>query len=306
MRDVSLAFGAGLTLPLLAVAGAFALGGVLGPLIQQTVVANLFHYPADPADVNHQQLTGAVFASPAVWATTLAVTCVGAWRRLANRYEHRSTFPHGPAAAALIAILNTLPFATHTYAHYWLQILPWAALLAAAGLARLAPQARPEDARSAGRAARAKLATIGGPLLLASALALTTLVPALLVVYAPQRSEAMTSEAGVGPWINKHIPAQARLLVAPAEPEYYFMAGHDPVTPYVYLLPINMTPALDAQVEQDLRAHRFDAVVWRSDPNAPDHQVPYAGMHAVLLSSYHAVVTYPAQGLTLYEPNTTG
>jgi hypothetical protein len=307
MRDIALAFSAGLTLPLIAVAGAFALGGVLGPLIQQAVLANLFHYPADPADFNRELLTEAVFASLAVWATTLVVICVGAWRWLAHRHEQRSImFPYGPAAVALIAVLNTLPFATHAYPHYWLQILPWAALLTAAGLARFTPRVRTGDGGSAGQAGRVGLAVVGGPLLLASALALTALLPALLAVNTPQRAEVMTSQADVGPWINQHAPAPARLLVAPADPQYYFVAGRDPITPYVYLLPINMTPTLDAQVQQDLRAHRFDAVVWHADPAAPDHQRPYAGIYAVLLSSYHVVATYPAQGLILYEPNTAG
>jgi hypothetical protein len=104
-----------------------------------------------------------------------------------------------------------------------------------------------------------------------------------------------------GRWIAASTPPGARVLVAPDEPEYYYLSGRMAVTSYVYLLPINISDALVAQVTDDVLAVRFDAIVWAGGP--PDRSL--APVYRALLLRYYPAGSDPELGLQMYLPNTT-
>jgi len=107
---------------------------------------------------------------------------------------------------------------------------------------------------------------------------------------ASARPPDLRQQASVGAWIARYAPPGTRLLVAPAEPEYYYLADNAPSGAFVYLLPINLTPALLAQVADDLRAGRYDVVVWDRDSGVGGDAAYFAGLanlRRILAGQYH-------------------
>jgi hypothetical protein len=307
-RDQLVAFGellAGFVAPWLALGVVFAAFGGLSPLIDQVVIANI-RYPSDRlSDVISLAKTGFGFFR-LIWLAALAAVAYGLWRWLGLGGAARRIPSVGAIAAVVIGALNLLPFKSHAYYHYWLQVLPWAAILSALSLAGIVHLATEALGR---REAGALAAT---PRLLAVPVLLT-----LVIVFATTRSISPTnfksdygglqSQAAVGTWIAAHTTPDARLLVAPAQPEFYFLSGHVPVTTYIYLLPVNFSDSLVGQVSDDLNAERFDLVAWQSWPDLQSDtscNPPLGDVCQALHAHYHVVDMDQTEEITLYAPNT--
>lgn len=284
------AFLIGLVAPWLLVCAAWAVSGGLYALWDQIVISNLLHYPPDPTRV--VKLVIARDALPLLWITPIIVGLVGLARWSGIAARTRSAPSMASVALWLIGGLGLIPFSTHAFQHYWVQVVPFAALLTALGVFALLDAWRPP--------ARSSLPSrLAAPLLLA-----------LLVTWVgwhgtiPDRLQAngnlLHSQVVAAQWIASHTTAGESLLVVPSEPEYYFLAGRPPSTSYLYLLPINVTPALVVQIEDQLASHAFGAVVWQEGDMTLQPAIP--AIYAAITAHYHLVATEPAQHLELWEP----
>lgn len=285
------AFGVGLTAPWLLVFMVWAAAGGLGALWDQMVISNLLHYPPDPT--RPVKLVIARDAMPLLWLVPIAVGIVGLarWSGVAARL--RSAPSIASVALWLIGGLALIPFSTHAFLHYWVQVVPFAALLTALGVFAILDAWRPPTRSSP----TSRLAT---PLLLAL---LVTLVGwhGTVLDRLQANGNLLQSQVEAAQWIASHTTTGEAILVAPSEPEYYFLAGRPPSTSYLYLLPINVTPELIAQIEGQLTSHAFGAVIWQEGGMAL--QSPNPALHAVLTAHYHLVATEPVRQLELWEPS---
>lgn len=295
------AFVAGLTAPWLVVISLFGLAGAEQPLIQQVVVANL-RYPPAPADITQQMVSYAVTQFPLVWLAAPVVVIASAavyFRGVRCKDAHVRLNP-GLVAAALAGTLNWTPIVSHAFLHYFVQVLPWAALLCASGLVALLdlwrPHARPVDASWVDATLRALLLPVTLGLVLA--FSLSDSLPASADMNTA--SAGLRSQIQAGEWIRARTRPNARVLVLPAEPELYYLSGKQPVTHDVYILAVNRTDALMATLNRQVADGRFDAIVWQTAPGAPDFGPGWAATYAILKQRYQAVSSYPQLGLILY------
>jgi hypothetical protein len=305
------ALAAGVIVPWLVVVSLFALAGGLQPMFNQVVVANITN-PSDSFKTNKALIIGALELIPFISLVPLAVVGVGVLRWLLRRARAYRAPGIGSIACVAIGGLNLAPFYSHAYLHYWLSVLPWAALLTALGLMVVADWIRPSFLRFLG----SMLSFLNIPLGqrrtgVEKSLAMLVLGVVLaahvwgLAMAQPPYYTVMKQQIAVGAWITQLIPQGARLLVAPAEPEYYYLSGQLPVTSFVYLLPVNLTPTLLGQVLDALRTHQFDRVVWY-DAYEDASQPVYVEIHQQLVVSYHSISVDTAIGLTLFAPDYTG
>ncbi len=300
---------AGVLIPWLVVCGLFALAGALGPLIDQVVISNVARYPSDSPTEIVRAMRDSIQAFRALWyvaGVVVAAGAVGAWRWIRSGGDGQRRAPSlGVVTSVLIGALALLPFKSHAYPHYWLQVAPWAALLAALGFAavvdammngwRVRPQRTTWPAAARPRPLLAWALVVG--------IILVTCARALLASAWPPD---LRQQADVGAWIAGYAPPGTRLLVAPAEPEYYYLANHAPSDAFVYLLPINLTPSLLAQISADLHTGRYDVVVWDRDSRVGGDAAYFAELAALrrtLAERYHVAAAHGT--LQIYVRNTT-
>ncbi len=289
------AFAAGLVAPWLLVVGFFAAQAGLQPFLNQVIIAN-FHYPPDPLKVTWKLVQGAfysmplAFVLPVIYALVLGVIALRAPSRLRERLNF------GLVAAAMTALLNLAPFASHGYYHYWLQILPWTLLLCGAAIVDLLVVARPA-LTAVGQESDAPLRAAVLPFIMVGLLGFAGSGGR------PDISAQYDRQIEGGNWIRQSVPSDARLLVAPAQPEYYFLSGHQPVTDYIYILPVNQSPALLARVNDQISSGAFDYVVWQTNPGMPYYEPQFQDTYGLLNQRYHVVSTDDQLGLILYAIN---
>jgi 4-amino-4-deoxy-L-arabinose transferase-like glycosyltransferase len=294
----------GTLVPWLVIGALFAAAGGLQPMINQVLWANI-HYPADSFETVKNGLLVVVAADPLIPLLPPLIIGVG----LARWLPRPGHAPHAPGlgtvGVTLLYVFNLAPFFAHAYPHYWLPVAPWAALLAALGLVTVFGWMQPR--MSAALASLSRLSVIQAMqtrmklrrLFVALLLALIVLAGAGSIDATFQaRCALLQPQLAAGAWIARYTPPGARLLIAPAEPEYYYLSGQLPVTAYIYIFPVNSSPALLAEVSDQLRTRRFNVVVWE-DVSAPI----YLGIRQQLFAHYHAVAADATEHLTLYLPN---
>ena len=293
-------FAAGLIVPWLLVLGAFALAGAFGPMWQQVVVSNITHYPAD--GTLRSRLNLGIGRLPLVWLTPVALAALGVARWIGwwpGAHGGRGPAP-SPASVALwvIMALAAVPFATHSYAHYWLQLLPSAVLLTALAIIALLEVWRPSvPALAAPRSVPVRL--LGPVVVLAIVLLGTSSV--LPTSQAKALGQQLQTQNSFGQVIAANTAPTDRIVVMPAEAEYYFLSNRAPATSTIYIQVINITPALIAGVENDLDAQRYQAVVWRLGPFNDWPQL--AEVYGHLRAHYQLVAQDTTQGLQLWKPD---
>jgi hypothetical protein len=299
---------AGMLLPWVVVCGLFALAGALGPMIDQVVISNVARYPSDSLAEIVGGMRDAIQAFRALWyvaGVVVAAGAVGAWRWHSHGDSQRRAPSPGAVTSVLIGALGLLPFKSHAYPHYWLQVAPWAALLAALGCA-VVVDAIVDAWRVSSRQTTLRPVGMRPGILLAWALVVgVMLVTCGRSLLASARPPDLREQASVGAWIARYAPPGARLLVAPADPEYYYLAENAPSDAFVYLLPINLTPSLLAQVSADLHTGRYDVVVWDRESGVGGDAAYFAGLAALrrtLAERYHLAAAHGT--LQVYVLNT--
>lgn len=309
---------AGVLFPWLVIVGLFTLAGALEPLFNQVVVANVV-YPADPFSLRESQIDEAIKAMWPIFLVPPIVVVTGVLRWLDQRSGARRLPGTGAVAAAVIAACNLMPFYSHAYLHYWLQVEPWTILLTAMGLMTIVGWLRPFLVDFMKGIPSLPSVPLGqrrvglGQLLLLALLGIVLLVGSARIVTSPTyhaRYQVLKEQIAAGPWIAQHTPIGSRLLVAPAQPEYYYLSDRLPVTSYIYLLPVNLSPALVAQVIKQVQAEQFDRIIWyvaydtyTQPANVEIYQQITAHYHSIATDDI--VATSPAQ-LVLYVPDGSG
>ena len=292
---LSLALLAGVAAPWCLALVVSAAQGALPDFLQDVIVINLVAYPPDsPASVQTGILT-ALIAFLALWIAAASVAGPVLVQALLPRRFGTSRWGAPAAAVAVTALLNIAPCFAHSYLHYWLEALPWASLLAALRLGELAVAWR----RGGGARHRSVIARRAiGTSLLATGTVVTLVFQGLVTLTAPAAFHQLERQIALGREIAAHTPQGARLLIGPAEPEYYFLADRMPSTTYIYLLPINGDMALAAA--DDIHAERFDTIVWffksdvASDARIVDTQSGALALH------YQATATDPTLHIVIY------
>ncbi|HEX8997913.1 MAG TPA: hypothetical protein VF812_17935 [Ktedonobacterales bacterium] len=268
----------GAATPWLAISALFALAGALRQFVYQTAIVSVFEYPT--AQRGLQVTLVIVGAALLVYAGPLLLLASSLVTRLGLRAKRAIRFDPIVVALALLILLHLLTVVAHPYPHYMVQALPWLALLlaiAVAGDAASHPAAR-RQMRALDRFGRpGRLAVLGLPLFTGLALA---------VQAESSNTRALSEQVAVGSWIASQTPPHARLLIAPAEPEFYYLSGRAPSTPYVYLLPVDYASFPLASVTDDIRARRFDVVVWLPNTVESDAPAQLAAMRRALDSAY--------------------
>ena len=213
----------------------------------------------------------------------------------------------GAMTCVLIAVFNLIPMKSHAYFHYYLQVLPWAALLVGISFLallavwqRLVPRLNPQADVARLLPSQALLA--GVLLIVLVGAAAGQLVPTDQWRYDIVQ---LRGQAAVGAWIASYTPPNARLLIAPAEPEDYYFADRSPAASYVYILPINLSPALLAQLSEQITAHRYDVIAWQTSGGGNGREPYFAGVEQTLTAHYHAIATNTYLQLSIYVPNGT-
>lgn len=100
-----------------------------------------------------------------------------------------------------------------------------------------------------------------------------------------------------------YTPPGAHMNVLPAEPEYYYLANRTTDASYVYLLPVNITPALMHQLQAQIASHHYTVIVWQESGGGNGHEPIFAGLYITLKANYHVVAIYPGPETYIFEPN---
>lgn len=269
---------AGVVAPWLAVSTLFIVVGGGRQFIYDVALVSVFGYPpARNGLAVTEVLLGAlltVYCGPTLLLLITLVTHAKAIPMAMTRIDVKI------AALALLITLRLLTVVEHPYPHYLIQLLPWLALLLAASVAWRTQE------RRAGRMFRpmldhigryGRLTLLGLPMLIGLALALQNMRGGITAL-----SEQIATGARIAAVTSPHT----RLLIAPAEPEYYYLSGRLPVTPYVYLLPVDYATFPLASVTGDIRAQRFDVVVWAPHSMQNDAPQQFATMLQTLQQRY--------------------
>lgn len=266
---------ASLAAPWLLIGAAFAVAGAFNQFFYQVITANLVAYPPTTGFSNKPLAVAFYLLLIALGPLTLTIA-----RLIYNlrRRGERSRRQQGRALlVALLALLPVFPFIPHPYPHYLIQALPWLAFLLALGVCGSLNAVEPIPGQ------RMRLA-------LASALALSIFTAVSLAIPSLSVNRAqLMRQVAAGAAIARVTGPSARLLIAPADPEYYYLSGRAPVTSYIYLLPINRAQYPIAQVTNDIRARRFDVVVWLPNTVQSDSPTAFAVMFSTLRQSYTTV-----------------
>jgi 4-amino-4-deoxy-L-arabinose transferase-like glycosyltransferase len=291
-------FVAGFIAPWLLICAVFALAGAFTPMWQQIVISNLTHYPSDGSGLRGRLGLG-IGPLPLIWLVPVAVGLAGIVRWIGWWPGRR----HGPApsqasvALWIVMLLAGVPFATHSYLHYWLQLLPSAALLTALAIFSVLDGWHMVSTRmiAGGMPLRLLVPTV---LLVLQLLALGNPLP-------PTQFRNFWGELrgqdAAGQVIATHTAPGSRIVVMPAEAEYYFLSDRMPATPTIYIQAINLTPALVSSVEADLSAYRYSAVVWIRGVFTNWPQI--IAIHHQLTTHYHLVATVSQHALEVWLPN---
>lgn len=306
LAAISLGFAA----PWLLACSVFALTGGIGSLLRDVVAANLGGYPPDPSDQVLSSIASALALCPIVWVTTSGAVALVAFQSFSSRQFRAGADVSRGATLAILVVCGSLPLTAHAFLHYWLQLLPWSCLLAAWLIVKGAAL-RHAVGQQTRRGTIALWLWVPGLLVLAIC-GLVSVVASLTIAGIAYGARIQTTEqVAFAAQVAAFAPPDTRLLVGPAEPEYYVLAARPPSTPYVYLLPVDLTQdRLDAAV-RDIDQGRFDAIVWgvgwdpaRSEYRAASNPLPPSPasrrLESAIQGRYRVEYVDAALGLAIY------
>jgi|GEM_PF-4851318 len=274
---------AGVAVPWLVLCLIFAALGGLRRFVYQVALVSVIGYPAAPGSI--QTSLGIGLALLVVYAGPVALLIWAIARHmLADHASTRNPLSRPRIAAVVpLLVLQAAPILAHPYPHYLIMAMPWLALLFAVAIDRTAMTGR-MDGMVHGRLQR--IGRAASPVLITLSLATSIRLAAMSTSSA---AHALTTQVTTGARIAAEAPRGASVLVVPAEPEYYYLSGRLPVTPYVYLLPVNHSTYPLAEVTDAIRARRFDVVAWCPDTVQSDSPAAYAAMLQALNQTYRVV-----------------
>ena len=228
---------AGYVLPLAATALWFAAHGALADLWRDAVVVNAVAYPRSAWSVLAHGNWINLRAFPLLWMGVLVAAGMALRRRSAEL-----------ALLWLLLLAGLLPLSHRAYGHYVLQALPPAALLAAWGLSQTWQGLR------------------GHPVGLRGALALLLAALALVDLPAWPRYLAYTRQLAaqqdeVAATVQRLSRPDQPVLAVSAAAQLYFLSERPPASRWLYLYPVNTTPARVDEMAALITRHAAAVVV---------------------------------------------
>lgn len=243
---------AGCGLPLALAAGYFAARGALPDVWRDVVWVNLVDYAPERARALLRGNLVNLRTFPLLWLS-LALALFLWPPRL-----RRSGQPQVATLLWLALLTGLLPLLHHSYGHYLLQALPSAAVLGGAGLA----------------AGWQRLA--GGPRLVRVAVAIFVVVLALIDLPAWPRYLVYTEglvrqQQAAAAFIRAETAADEPILAVTAAPQFYFLSGRQPASRWLYLYPVDYTPAREAELAALIASRDVSTIVVDDSNPVPWH-----------------------------------
>jgi hypothetical protein len=267
-------------------------------LLEDVAVSSLARYPADPVALVQSRAILALAAAPVIWAGTLVALANWARSSAAARVRGWTSRDAQIAALVLLAALNFVPFLSHAYLHYWLQVVPWATLLAATGIHEwLRRKHEPGPSMAYPR----RLGRALGTGIVGCAAFITACVPLGFTALVPSLHQQLLDQQRIADIIAADSPPGSSVLIGPAEPEYYFLANRLPPVPDVYLLPINLTDGTLRTLLAAVADRRFDVIVWQPHRDGVLDQPDYLRIEQAIRQHYSIVLNDGGSGVTIYR-----
>lgn len=252
---------AGCVLPLAVTAAAFASQGALSDLWRDAVWANATAYP--------RQSLSVLVRGNLTNLRSFPLLAVGVLCGLV--FSPPSLRRRGPRQAEtllwLVLASGLLPLLHRFYGHYVLQALPAAAALAGIGLAAgwQKMSGRPRWVRGTAVALFVLLALIDGPRW-PGYLAFTGRLA---------EDQRQTAEA-----VRTLTEPDEPILAISAAPQFYFLSQRPPATRWLYLYPVNYTPAHEAELVDLIASRAVKAIVVDDGNPVPWHDRLRAAVEA--------------------------
>ncbi|MEZ4771320.1 MAG: hypothetical protein R2844_23240 [Caldilineales bacterium] len=271
---------AGCALPLAITTAYFAANGALADLWRDAVWVNLTSYPRlSPMTLvrgNFVNLRG----FPLLW---LGVLLTVAFARPRFRREAQ---PDASALLWMTLLTGLLPLVHRSYGHYVMQALPPAAMLAGAGLAggwlwlrHKVAAGEDIDAREGGHdeldapPRRSRWSGVVLALVLVGVCALGLIDLPRWPGYLAYTGGLVRSQAQAAAAIEQATQPGDPILVVSDSPQLYFLSNRQPPTRWQYVLPVNYTPAVEAQLASLITSRVAPLVVTDDDTHEWHHRL---------------------------------
>lgn len=191
-----------------------------------------------------------LFYFPLIWILSISgvVIAVVQHFKTYNKNQNKETF------ISIMLIFSAIPIVIRQYPHYYIQILPFASLLASYTIFKLK-----EPIKSILESDRLKIVAIFVILVLIA----PTLVQISIGTYSV-KSYNLNDEMGITDYIKFHTKSDEKIFVIAAEPKYYFLSNREPMNKNMFLLAINLNNTYtEESIIQNLKDEKIRYVLVR-------------------------------------------
>jgi hypothetical protein len=243
-----LVFAAAAALPFALTCAAIAAAGAFTPFWFWTVTYARQYATLLPLDVAAGQLgrqvVAMLVAAPGCWLLAAVGLAAPLWDAPARR---GAWFVGLFAACSFLAVVPGLRFSEH----YFIQVLPAAALLAGTGAETLVRRARSAPVATALRAA---VLLVPVALSLVQGRAHLFLLSPAGVARAVYGANPFPEAIAVGRYLREHSRPEERVAVIGSEPEIYFYARRRAAVSYMYTYPLTEAQPFARRMQEDMIA----------------------------------------------------
>ena len=201
-----------------------------------------------------------LFYFPLIWILSISgvVIAVVQHFKTYNKNQNKEIF------ISIMLIFSAIPIVIRQYPHYYIQILPFASLLASYTIFKLK-----EPMKSILESDRLKIVAI----FVILALIAPTLVQISIGAYSV-KSYNLNDELEIADYIKSHTKPDEKIFVIAAQPEYYFLSNREPMNKNIYLLPINLNNTYtEESIIQDLKDEEIRYVLVREHGSSLDEKI---------------------------------
>jgi 4-amino-4-deoxy-L-arabinose transferase-like glycosyltransferase len=167
-----------------------------------------------------------IFQFPLIWILSISgvvIAVVHHFKAYDNKNQNKEIF------ISILFVFSAIPIVIRQYPHYYIQILPFASLLASYTIFKLK-----EPMKSIFESDRLKIVAIFVILVLLA----PTLVQISIGTYS-LKSYNLNDEMKIADYIKSHTKPDEKIFVT-GQPKYYFLSDREPMNKNIYLFPINL------------------------------------------------------------------
>lgn len=191
-----------------------------------------------------------LFYFPLIWILSISGVVIAMIQHfktyIYNKNQNKEIF------ISIMLIFSAIPIVIRQYPHYYIQILPFASLLASYTIFKLK-----EPIKSILESDRLKIVAI----FVILALIAPTLVQISIGAYSV-KSYNLNDELEIADYIKSHTKPDEKIFVIAAQPEYYFLSNREPMNKNIYLLPINLNNTYtEGSIIQNLKDKKIKYVL---------------------------------------------